>query len=239
MDKDNTTLSAHPATIPPTVLGSKARRNPAKTNLSAQTRDPKRSQAAILTAANREFVAHGFSGASVNEIASGAGINKRMLYHYFGNKEGLFLAVLEAAYERIRSGERALDLDHMAPDAALEKLVLFSYDHFIEHPDFLALLNIENLHEAEHLKKSDRVQRIHSPFVEALRDLLKRGEKAGIMRSGVDPVELYITIASLSFFHLSNRHTLSFIFDRPIADAGAVAARRQHVLAVITGFLRP
>lgn len=203
------------------------------------TRDAARSQAAILAAATREFVAHGFSGASVNEIAAGAGINKRMLYHYFGNKEGLFLAVLEDAYERIRSGERALELDHLAPNAALEKLVLFSYDHFIQHPDFLALLNIENLHEADHLKKSDRVQRMHSPFVEALRGLLKRGEQAGTMRGGVDPVELYITIASLCFFHLSNRYTLSFIFNRPIADDAAVATRRLHVLSVVTGFLRP
>lgn len=192
-----------------------------------------------MAAANIEFVAHGFSGASVNVIAAGAGLNKRMLYQYFGNKEGLFVAVLEAAYERIRSGEGALELDHLPPEDALEKLVLFSYDHFIENPDFLALLNIENLHEAKHLRNSDRIQEMHPPFVKALRELLTRGQAAGTIRAGVDPVELYISIASLCVFHLSNRHTLSFIFDRSIAGESALQARREHVLSIIKSFLRP
>nr|WP_306264045.1 TetR/AcrR family transcriptional regulator [Pararhizobium sp. IMCC3301] len=204
----------------------------------AATRSPERSRRSILKAATGEFVSHGFSGASVNEIASRAAINKRMLYHYFGNKEELFLAVLEAAYERIRTGERTLKLDHLQPMQAIEALVRFSYDHFVKHPDFLALLNIENLYQAGHLKKSAKVQQMHSPLVGQIQDVLKRGQSEGVLRIGVDPVELYITIASLSFFHLSNRYTLSVIFNRELATPEALSLRRDHVVAVVTGFLR-
>lgn len=202
------------------------------------TRDPARSQRTILKAATDEFVAHGYSGASVNEIAARANINKRMLYHYFGNKEELFLAVLEAAYERIRTGERTLELDHLEPMQAIERLVRFSYDHFFEHPDFLTLLNIENMYQARHLKKSSKVQQMHSPLVVQIQDVLKRGQIDGVWREGVDPVELYITIASLCFFHLSNRHTLSVIFNQELATPEALDRRREHVVSVITGFLR-
>lgn len=202
------------------------------------TRDPKRSRRAILKAATDEFVAHGFSGASVNEIAAQAAINKRMLYHYFGNKEELFLAVLEAAYERIRTGERTLELDHLEPMQAIERLVRFSYDHFFEHPDFLVLLNIENMYQAQHLKKSAKVQRMHSPLVAQIQDVLLRGQADDVLRKDVDPVELYITIASLCFFHLSNRHTLSVIFNQELATPERLDRRREHVVSVITGFLR-
>ncbi len=202
------------------------------------TRDPKRSRRAILKAATDEFVAHGFSGASVNEIAARAAINKRMLYHYFGNKEELFLAVLEAAYERIRTGERTLELDHLEPMQAIERLVRFSYDHFFEHPDFLILLNIENMYQAQHLKKSAKVQRMHSPLVAQIQDVLLRGQADNVLRKDVDPVELYITIASLCFFHLSNRHTLSVIFNQELSTPERLDRRREHVVSVITGFLR-
>lgn len=202
------------------------------------TRDPERSRRTILKAATDEFVAHGYSGASVNEIAARASINKRMLYHYFGNKEELFLAVLEATYEKIRSGERTLELDHLEPMQAIERLVRFSYDHFFEHPDFLTLLNIENMYQAQHLKKSTKIQQMHSPLVNQIQDVLKRGQEDGVFCPNVDPVELYITIASLCFFHLSNRHTLSVIFNQELATPERLDRRRAHVVAVITGFLR-
>ncbi len=202
------------------------------------TRNPERSRRAILKAATDEFVTHGYSGASVNEIAAQASINKRMLYHYFGNKEGLFLAVLEATYARIRTAERTLELDHLAPQAAIEKLVHFSYDYFFDHPDFLTLLNIENMYQAQHLKKSSKVQEMHSPLVKQIQDVLKRGQAEGLWRHDVDPVELYITIASLCFFHMSNQHTLSVIFNQQLASPERLDRRREHVVSVITGFLR-
>ena len=203
------------------------------------TRSPNRTRAGLLTAATAEFAAHGFSGASVNEIAARAGTNKRMIYHYFGNKEDLYLAVLEAIYARIRVGERTLELDHLPPREAVERLVRFTWGHFVEHPEFLALLNIENMQQARHLKRSTRVREMHSPLVDLLRGVLDRGAADGTLRAGVDAVELYVSIAALCWFPLSNRHTLGVIFDRDPADRRAMGRRTDHAVAVVMGFLRP
>lgn len=203
------------------------------------TRSPDRTRAGLLEAATAEFAAHGFSGASVNEIAARAGTNKRMIYHYFGNKEDLYLAVLEAIYARIRVGERTLELDHLAPREAVERLVRFTWAHFVEHPEFLALLNIENMQEARHLKRSTRVREMHSPLVDLLRGVLARGAADGTLRDGVDAVDLYVSIAALCWFPLSNRHTLGVIFDRDPTDREAMRRRTDHAVAVVMGFLRP
>ena len=205
----------------------------------AAARDPERTRQAILEAATVEFTRHGFSGASVNEVAARARVNKRMLYHYFGNKEALFLAVLEHAYARIRSAEHGLELDHLEPIAAVRRLVLFTWDYFIEHPEFLTLLNAENMHQARHLRRSGRIRELHSPLIETLDTVLKRGAAEGVFRANVDPVELYISIAALGFFYLSNQYTLSTIFGRDLGCADALARRGEHVVEVITGYLRP
>ena len=201
-------------------------------------RDAERSRAAILDAATTEFTKHGLTGASVNEVAARAGINKRMIYHYYGNKEGLYLAVLEAAYDGIRSAERELDLGHLEPPEALRRLVIFTFDYFVEHPEFLSLLNTENMHKARHLRMSERVREMHSPLVGMLAEILERGAREKIFRSGVDPVQLYISIAGLGFFYMSNRHTLSTIFGRDLAAPEALEARRQHAADVILSYLR-
>ena len=162
-----------------------------------------------------------------------------MLYHYFGNKEDLYLAVLEASYARIRSAERTLELAHLPPREAVERLVRFTWGHFIEHPEFMALLNIENMQRARHLRRSERVREMHSPLVGLLRGVLKRGEAEGAFRGDVDAVELYVSIAALCYFYLSNRHTLGVIFDRDLSDAAAMARRADHVVEVVMGYLRP
>lgn len=202
-------------------------------------RDAERTRASILAAATAEFVAHGFSGASVNEIAARAGANKRMIYHYFGAKDDLYLAVLEASYDRIRTAERGLSLDHLPPREAVERLVRFTWAHFVEHPDFLALLAIENMQGARHLRRSKRVREMHSPLVGLLRGVLERGAAEGAFRDGVDAVQLYVSIAALGFFYLSNRHTLGVIFDRDLGAPPALAARADHVVAVVMGYLQP
>lgn len=202
-------------------------------------RDAARTRAAILEAATAEFALHGFEGASVNEVAARAAINKRMLYHYFGNKESLFLAVLENTYARIRSAEKELRLTHLEPPEAVRRLVLFTWDYFVAHPEFLSLLNTENMHRARHLRRSQNVREMHSPLAGTLATLLERGAASGAFRPGVDPVQLYVSIAGLGFFYLSNRHTLSTIFDRDLGSEAALAARREHVADVIMGYLRP
>src|SRR5436190_10101920 len=147
-----------------------------------QRRDPARNQERILRAATEEFARYGLGGARVDRIAARAGANKRMLYYYFGNKDDLFLAALEASYAQIRSAEQALELDHLQPRAALERLVAFTWDYFLANPEFLTLLNSENLHKGRHVARSWRVREMHSPLVAMLARILKRGEKAGVFR---------------------------------------------------------
>ena len=192
------------------------------------SRDPERTKARILAAATAEFARYGLGGARVDRIAARAGANKRMLYYYFRDKDNLFLAALEARYAHIRAAERALDLEHLEPRAALRRLVEFTWNYFLEHPEFLTLLNSENLHKGRHVRRSRRVPQMHSTLVETLRGVLKRGERAGVFRKGVDPVQLYISIAGEGYFYLSNRYTLSQIFKRDLMSKRALAERARH-----------
>ncbi len=201
-------------------------------------RDPARNQERILKAATDEFARHGLGGARVDRIAARAGANKRMLYYYYGNKEDLFLAVLEAEYARIRAAERQLHLTNLDPEEAIRRLVTFTWEYYLAHPEFLTLLNSENLHQAEHLKRSKHIAAMHSPFVATVREVLRRGVAAGEFRRGVDPVQLYISIAGLGYFYLSNRHTLSTIFQRDLLAARNRSGRLRHMIELILGYLR-
>lgn len=203
----------------------------------ASRRDPARNQGRILAAAESEFARYGLGGARVDRIAARAGANKRMLYYYFGNKDDLFLAVLEKSYRRIRDAERALRLADLDPQAAMRRLVEFTWRYYLEHPEFLTLLNSENLHRARHVKRSTDIVALHSPFVAMIREVLERGAKEGEFRRGVDPVQLYISIAGLGYFYLGNRHTLSAIFDRDLLSAPNKAQRLKHMTDVVLGYL--
>jgi len=200
-------------------------------------RDPERNQERILRAATGEFARYGLGGARVDRIAERAGANKRMLYYYFGNKEDLFLAVLEAEYARIRAAEQKLRLADLDPEQGIRRLVEFTWDYYLAHPEFLTLLNSENLHKGRHLKRSRNVAAMHSPFVATLREILERGARAGRFRNGIDPVQLYISIAGLGYFYLSNRHTLSTIFERDLLSGRSKAERLKHMTALVLGFL--
>jgi AcrR family transcriptional regulator len=202
------------------------------------TRDPERTRGAILAAATQEFSTNGLTGARVDAIAQRARVNKRMIYHYFGDKDGLYLAVLEATYGSIRAAELDLHLTDRDPVDGMRELVLFTWRYFLAHPEFLSLLGTENLHKAAHLKRSKRIRELHSPLTGMISALLARGAKARVFRTGVDPVELYITIAALGFFYLSNRHTLSTIFGRDLAAPKGIAAREQHIVDVVLNYLK-
>ena len=201
------------------------------------SRDPERTRQRILDAATAEFARYGLGGARVDRISARAGTNKRMLYYYFRDKDNLFLSALEGCYSRIRAAERELDLEHLAPRAALARLVEFTWNYFLEHPEFMTLLNSENLHKGRHVRRSPRVPQLHSPLVETLRGILRRGERAGVFRKGVDPVQLYISIAGEGYFYLSNRYTLSQIFKRDLMTRRALAARARHNVAMIVSAL--
>ena len=183
----------------------------------------------ILEAAKQEFAAHGLAGARVDRIAANAGANKRMLYYHVGNKEDLYLAVLEGAYEKIRSEERGLDLEHLDPPEAIERLIDFTWNYFLRNPEFLALLNTENLAKARHLKRSTKVKSMHSPFVEMIRTVVTRGVESGDFRVAVDPVQLYISIAgAVLLLSLQQRHALRDLRPRPPEEGGEGRAPRPH-----------
>jgi AcrR family transcriptional regulator len=162
-----------------------------------------------------------------------------MLYYYFGNKETLFLAVLEATYARIRAAEKDLSLLDAAPVDGVRLLIEFTWNYYLAHPEFLTLLNSENLHRARHLRRSREIQAMNSPLIETLGEVLARGRRSGEFRGGVDALQLYISIAALSYFYLGNSYTLSVVFGRDLASAAARRARLAHMTEVILGYLRP
>ena len=207
------------------------------TVVALRTRDADRTQQQILRAAMAEFSERGLGGARMDSIAERASINKRLIYYYFGNKEALFLAALETTYADIREAERALRLEAFEPADALRKLVAFTWKHYLAHPEFLTLLNSENLHRARHLKQSKRIREMNSPLVQMLADVLERGRQGGVFRGGVDPVQLYISIAGLAYFYLSNNPTLSTIFGRDLMSQKALSERLSHITEVVMGYL--
>ena len=200
-------------------------------------RDPERTRARILEAARVEFARRGLGGARVDQITARAGSNKRMIYYYFGNKEALFLAALESAYAHIRNAEQSLKLTDLDPAEGLRRLVRFTWEYYLAHPEFITLLNSENLHRARLLKKSKKIRALHSPLVAMLESLLQRGQRAGVFRRGVDPVQLYISIAALGYFYLSNNYTLSTIFGQDLMQARALKQRLAHMTELVLGYL--
>ncbi|MCW5652716.1 TetR/AcrR family transcriptional regulator [Hydrogenophaga sp.] len=200
-------------------------------------RDADRSQNTILTAARDEFSEHGLGGARMDRIAERAGLNKRLIYYYFEDKEKLFQAVLEQVYRDIREEERKLNLLHLKPETALRRLVEFTWNYYLEHPEFLTLLNSANLHRGRHLADSQKARQLNSPLIEMLAGILERGRAEGTFRGGVDPVQLYISIAGMSYFYLGNNHTLSAIFGRDLMTPKAHNERLSHMCDVILGYV--
>ena len=200
-------------------------------------RDPVQTRRNILDAAIREFATHGFQGGRTDRIALDAGVGKRMIFHYFDSKDGLFAAVLEETYAKIRRAEENLELKNRSPEDAIAALVGFSFDWFIDHPEFVPLLNEENLHQGRHLSASRKAADMTMPLVDQLQSILKLGEAKGTFRKGVDPVDLYISIAGISYFYFSNQHTLGSIFDRDFMNPTRIGMRRRHVIDLILGFL--
>jgi len=204
-----------------------------------QRRDPAATWKALLDAAVVEFSSHGFEGGRVDRIAQQAGVNKQLVYHYFGSKDDLYRAALEEVYRQIREREQELHLSDLPPEDAMRLLVGFSFDYLADHPEFVALVNDENRMEARHLKASDKVAEMHSPIVELVEETLDRGIAAGVFNDRFGPVNLYLSIAALSFFYFANRNTLSVIFDRDMTSPAQAARRREHVVSLIVSALRP
>jgi AcrR family transcriptional regulator len=209
-----------------------------QTEAAKRPRNSAKTKASILAAARVEFADRGFEGARVDAIADRAGANKRLLYHYFGNKEDLYRAVLLEAYTEIRAGERALSLDRYDPVEAMDRLVRFTFRHFLANPWFPRLLGTENIENARFLKTLPDIKALHSPLVGQIAEIIERGAKDGLFRRDVDPVQLYISVAALGFFYVSNTATLSVIFERDLSSVAMVQEREAHAVQMVLDFLQ-
>jgi len=212
----------------------KAAKAPGKrTRNAADTREK------ILKAARSEFAQHGFAGGRTERILAAAGANPRMLYHYFGGKSGLYVAVLEEALGSLREQELKIDVEHLSPFDGLIQLFEHMNRHFESDLRLVQLLRNENLERARHMKISKRIRDMSSPVLTMIADLLRRGAEDGTVRSGIDELQFYIIIVALNQFHLSNVHTLSVIFDQDLSRQSWRAARHETAVAMIRAFLTP
>jgi AcrR family transcriptional regulator len=192
--------------------------------------DAERSRADILAVARAEFVEHGLSGARVDAIAEKTRTTKRMIYYYFGSKEGLYSAVLEQAYAGIRSTEAALALEDLDPMAALRRLIEVTFDYDDAHPDFVRLVAIENIHQAEYLKQLPTMQSVNADVIATLEAILLRGREAGVFTRDCSALDVHLMISGLCFFRVSNRYTFGAIFG---CDLSAPDVRERHKTMIV------
>lgn len=205
------------------------------TKRTAPKRDGERTRAKLLAAATREFSAHGYSGARIERIVSGARSNMKLLYQHFHDKDRLYVAVLESVYERLRQSEANLRLEMRDPVEALKALVEFTYDHFRDHQDFVRLTSGENFLRGKFIRASKRIPELSSPLIEVLGEVLRRGVTSGHFRPAVDPLQVYVSIVALCCHHLNNRYTLSAAFRTDLSERTWLDARRTHVCDVVLG----
>ena len=201
-------------------------------------RDGAATRARLLQAAMREFASKGLE-ARVEDIAEIAGTNRRMAYYYFGSKEGLYLAALEATYLELVMVEKTIDVDSLDPVEAIATLVMMKFEHYVRYPHYVEFLKIENLYHARHLKTSDRLKELRGPLLSIVRKVLERGRAIGVFRAGVDPVELYVSICALGFFVFSNQYTLGTIFGVDLSSRAALEKRRAIIVDMVIAYLAP
>lgn len=184
----------------------------------------------IVDAAVREFAQNGLRGARMDKIAKRAGINKQLLYHHLGRKEDVYLAALERVYGEFRHREQEVDLDGLDPWQAIERFIAFKFDYLSKHPEYSALLMDENMHRGRHVRRSKVLAKMHADLVGKLATVVRHGEKLGVFRRGVDPLQLYISTAALCYFYFGNIHTLSAVLQRKLMSKTAQAQRQAHII---------
>lgn len=224
------------ADAPSPVVESARPRGP---SASGRVQDPEGVRRNILDVARAEFVEKGLSGARIDAIAARTSTSKRMIYYYFGDKEGLYRAVLEESYRQIRALERTLDLAALSPVQALAELAGFTFDYHADHPDFVRLVMVENIHHARHLRMSPNIGALNLSAIEMIRDVYARGVAAGVFRAGLDPIDIHLTITAPSFYNVSNRATIEQIFGHRMDDSSTRARRRAGVVEMALRFVAP
>ncbi len=212
---------------------AKAEGAPQRSPNLPRTPNPEATRLNILEVATEEFARMGLAGARVDEIAAKTGSSKRMIYYYFKDKEGLYIAALEESYRKVRQTEATLDLEHLPPIEALRKLVEFTFDHHGANEDFIRLVMIENIHHAEYLARSEAIQELNVSAIGEVERVYKRGVKDGLFRKGLTAIDLHWQISALCFFNVSNRATFSKIFRTDLSTRKAQAALREHTVEMV------
>lgn len=201
-------------------------------------RDRERTRQEILDIAFAEFAENGLSGGNTDAIAARANITKRLIFYYFNSKEELFTAVLEMAYAKMRAAEEDLHLEALEPEAAIRRLAEFTFDFHQAHPEFVRLVTIENIHRGRHIGSSRRFKEMTQPSISQIAKLLERGVACGVIRTGIDPIELHMTLNALSFFSVANRHTFEAQFAWDMSSPKAKAQRRAEIADLLWRYIR-
>ena len=210
------------------ALRADGSRAPGVRELAAQaTRD------AILRAATKVFARHGFAGGRIEQISKAAKSYDRMIYYYFGSKEGLFIAVIEETYRRFNEAEQGLVLDTTQPLAALDAMIRFVWSYYQKNPEFITLLNSENLLRGKHIAKSARAKDYSSPALAITDSVLQAGIAQGLFRPALNARDLYLMIASMAYFYLSNRFTLSSFLGENLEAPAALAHWEAFVIDAV------
>jgi len=205
--------------------------------VAAYERAPERRRKELLDSALLEFSTKGYGGARTDAIVARTNSNKAMIFHYFGSKEGLYIAVLEEVYAGIRRSEAEIDFENLPPQEALKRLIGFTFDYYINNPSFVRMINNENLHKAIFLKRSQTIEKLNTSIIFKLCNILDRGVEDGVFRSGLDPVDLYISISALGFMYVSNQHTLGVVFGRDLFRKAALKARLKTMTDMIMRYV--
>ena len=209
----------------------------AKRVVGVREHNAQQTRESILRAAIKVFAQHGYEGGSVEKISRQAMSYDRMIYYYFGSKDGLYLAVLEEAYRRMRAIESDLNLDDLPPAQALQKLVEFTYDHHRDNEDFIRLVMNENIQRGDYLRQSQSIQALNSNAIQSVQAVYDRGVAQGVFRAGLDPVDIHSAISAFTFFNVSNRHTFGLIFQDRASQDKANTLKRVHVVELILRFV--
>lgn len=200
--------------------------------------DPEGTKRDILAVATEEFATHGLSGARVDAIAERTRTTKRMIYYYFGGKEGLYIAVLEKAYGDIRAIEADLHLENLDPETAIRRLAEFTFDYHDANPNFIRLVSIENIHRAEHIAQSETLRNLNVAVLDTIAGILERGRAQGLFRADVSPVDLHMLISSFCFFRVSNRPTFGTIFRQDLDDPQIRERHKRMIGDAVVRYLR-
>jgi len=211
---------------------------PQKAAKAPQRRNADATRAKILRAALNEFSERGLPAASTDDIAGRCGVNKRMIYYYFGSKEGLYLAALESVYEKLVALEKEIEIEHLDPPAAIEVIINLKIDYYVANPEFISFLSMENFYKARHLRRSKKLAMFKSPLTDVIARILERGQRSGQFRHDVEPVNFYVSICGLCIMYFTNQHTLGVIFGRKMTRDDNIQRHKRTVVDIVLSYLQ-